>query len=204
MTRHARANPKMQKNGRIDHSEYSRSVSRSAGAQLWQRWSCRRCGPRVVLPSERVVFLPFLRHNCGCRMDQGKSAFVRHDERRLNLRHWVKSGRSLLVPVAVVVLIGVAHAQNLDQGKPPAKLFASSCAGCHHSARGLAKGRFNLALFWFLQQHYTASSSSAWTLTSYLESVDGNQRNQARGAATKSSRRSSPASPRPAAPIAGR
>jgi hypothetical protein len=133
----------------------------------------------------------------------GKSAFVRHDYERLNLRHWVNLGRSLLVPAAVVVLVGAAHAQNLDQGKPAAKLFAGSCAGRHHSARGLAKGRFNLALFWFLQ-YYTSGASSAWTLTSYLESVDGAQQNRARAAATKSSRRSSPTSPLPSAPIAGR
>jgi mono/diheme cytochrome c family protein len=104
----------------------------------------------------------------------------------------------------MVTLIGVAHAQNLDQGKPGAKLFADSCSACHHRAGGLAKGRFNLALFWFLQQHYTTSSSSAWTLTSYLESVDGPKRNQAGAAAAKSARRSSPAAMRPAAPIAGR
>jgi hypothetical protein len=55
-------------------------------------------------------------------------------------------------------------------------------------------------LFLFLQQHYTSNSSSAWTLTSYLESVDAPQRN----AATRSARRSSPTSTRPSAPISGR
>jgi mono/diheme cytochrome c family protein len=87
------------------------------------------------------------------------------------------------------VLIGAgAHAQNIDQGKPAAKLFADSCATCHRSARGLAKGRFRLTLYLFLQQHYASNSSSAWALTSYLESVDSPQRGRSRAAAAKPSR----------------
>src|SRR5262249_6798953 len=129
-----------------------------------------------------------------------QSAVARHGEGRLNVRHWVKFGYGFLVLAAVVVRIDVAHAQNLDQGKPAAKLFADSCAACHHNARGLAKGRFNLVLFLFLQQHYTSNSSSAWTLTSYLESLDVPQRN----APTKSARRSSTTSARPPAPMSGR
>jgi hypothetical protein len=71
------------------------------------------------------------------------------------------------------VLIGTkAHAQNLDEGKSAAALFANGCTACHRSPRGLAKGRFRLTLFAFLQQHYSTSSSTAWELTSYLESVD--------------------------------
>ena len=65
-----------------------------------------------------------------------------------------------------------AAAQNIDQGKPAPKLFAESCAACHRSARGLAKGRFRLTLYLFLQQHYASNSSAARALTSYLESVD--------------------------------
>jgi hypothetical protein len=89
---------------------------------------------------------------------------------------------------AILVLIGsAAHAQNLDSGKPAAKLFADSCATCHRSARGLAKGRFRLTLFLFLQEHYASNSSSAWALTSYLESVDGAQHARSRDAAAKPS-----------------
>jgi mono/diheme cytochrome c family protein len=99
-----------------------------------------------------------------------------------------KLWRSLLALGAISVLIGgAAHAQNLDQGKSVARLFADSCATCHRSARGLAKGRFRLTLFLFLQEHYASNSSSAWALTSYLESVDGAQRGQSRAAATKRS-----------------
>jgi hypothetical protein len=87
----------------------------------------------------------------------------------------------------LVLIGGAAHAQNLDQGKPAATLFADGCATCHRSARGLAKGRFSLTLFLFLQQHYASNSSSAWALTSYLESVDSAQRGQSRAAAAKPS-----------------
>jgi len=99
-----------------------------------------------------------------------------------------KRWRSLFVLGAISVLIGGgAHAQNLDQGKPTARLFADGCATCHHSARGLAKGRFRLTLYLFLQQHYASNSSSAWALTSYLESVDSPQRGRSRAAAAKPS-----------------
>jgi mono/diheme cytochrome c family protein len=46
-----------------------------------------------------------------------------------------------------VLIEGAANAQNLDQGKSVAKLFADSCATCHRSARGLAKGRFSPTFF---------------------------------------------------------
>jgi mono/diheme cytochrome c family protein len=116
--------------------------------------------------------------------------------------------RGLLVVGAMAVLAGgTAQAQNLDRGKPAAKLFADSCAACHRSARGLAKGRFSLTLFLYLQQHYATSSSSAWELTSYLESVDAPKRSQSRAAAAKSSpaaRSTSQSSLRPPAPVPAR
>ena len=118
-----------------------------------------------------------------------------------------KRWRGLLVLGAISVLIGSgAHAQNIDQGKPAARLFADGCATCHRSARGLAGGRFRLTLFLFLQQHYASNSSSAWALTSYLESVDSARRGQSRNAAA---RRSPPTgasrtSLRPPASVPGR
>jgi len=83
-----------------------------------------------------------------------------------------------LLGLAVIVALGgsVAVAQNLDRGKSAPKLFAESCAACHRSPRGLAKDRFHLTLYLFLQKHYSSSSSSAWALTSYLESVDSGKR----------------------------
>jgi mono/diheme cytochrome c family protein len=94
--------------------------------------------------------------------------------------------RGLLALGAIAVLAGgAAQAQNLDQGKPAAKLFADSCAACHRSARDLAKGRFSLTLYLYLQQHYASNSSSAWALTSYLESLDRPQPRRSRIAAVK-------------------
>ena len=95
--------------------------------------------------------------------------------------------RLLALGALLVLIRSAAHAQNLDQGKSAAKLFGDSCATCHRSARGLAKGRFRLTLFLFLQKHYATSSSSAWALTSYLESVDTPQRGRSRAAAAKPS-----------------
>jgi mono/diheme cytochrome c family protein len=102
-----------------------------------------------------------------------------------------KMGSGLVVLAAITALSGsVAAAQNLDQGKPAPKLFAESCASCHRSPRGLAKGRFQLTLYLFLQKHYSSSSSSAWALTSYLESIDSGKRVAAKPAARTGASRS--------------
>jgi len=102
---------------------------------------------------------------------------------------------ALLTPVA-------ARAENLDEGKSGTRLFAESCATCHHSARGLTKGRFRLTLYLFLQQHYASNSSSAWELASYLESVDDAPRGRSRAAALRQPAASrSNSSPRPPMPI---
>ena len=118
-----------------------------------------------------------------------------------------KTGCGLLALAVISVLSGsVAEAQNLDQSKPAPKLFAEGCASCHRSARGLAKGRFSLTLYMFLQKHYASNSSSAWALTSYLESVDSAKRAKSRAAgrprtATTGTSRSSL---RPPAPVPAR
>jgi mono/diheme cytochrome c family protein len=105
-----------------------------------------------------------------------------------------KATRRLLTLGILAMLTGAAaHAENLDQGKSAAKLFADSCATCHRSARGLAKGRFRLTLYLFLQEHYVSNASAAWELTSYLESLD-----------TPSHGRSRPAKPAPRATGASR
>jgi mono/diheme cytochrome c family protein len=99
-----------------------------------------------------------------------------------------------------------AQAQNLDQDKTAAKLFAASCADCHRSARGLAKGRFSITLWYYLQQHYTSSSATARTLTAYLQSLDTPPRSKSGKSppqATKSAATSTSA-PRPPAPLPGR
>ena len=113
-----------------------------------------------------------------------------------------KTGCGLVVLAAIITLgISAAGAQNLDQGKPAPKLFAESCVSCHRSPRGLAKGRFHLTLYLFLQKHYSSGSSSAWALTSYLESVDSGKRVAAKSAAKTGAPRSSV---RPPAPVPAR
>ena len=98
----------------------------------------------------------------------------------------------LLVLGAIYWLAGAAaQAQDIDQGKSATQLFSGSCAECHHSARGLAKGRFRPILFMFLQDHYTASAGAAWELSAYLASVDIPQSGRPK-AATK---------PRPPKPV---
>jgi mono/diheme cytochrome c family protein len=109
--------------------------------------------------------------------------------------------RYLYVLGAVVALTGPffdatgAQAQNLDQGKTAPRLFADSCATCHRSPRGLAKGRFRLTLFAFLKEHYSTSSDTASELAAYLASVDTPQSSRPRTASGKPR----PAKPRPPA-----
>ena len=119
----------------------------------------------------------------------------------------VKSGRCVIALLAIAMLSGsAASAQNLDQGKAAPKLFAEGCAACHRSARGLAKGRFSLSLYLYLQKHYASNASSAWTLTSYLESVDGAKRGEKRAAASPppSTTWTPRSSLRPPMPVPGR
>src|SRR5215510_12706830 len=81
---------------------------------------------------------------------------------------------ALLVIAMTALTPTGARAENIDQDKDRSgpKLFAASCADCHRSARGLAKGRLSIMLWYYLQQHYTSSSATAQTLTAYLQSVD--------------------------------
>jgi hypothetical protein len=110
----------------------------------------------------------------------------------------------LSLGVISMLIGGPARAQNLDEGKSAPRLFADGCATCHRSARGLAKGRFSLTLYLFLQNHYASNSSSAWALTSYLESLDDAPRGRSRAAAAKPSPHgasTSRSSPRPPVPV---
>ena len=77
------------------------------------------------------------------------------------------------VGFGALVAAGSAAAQDtLGQGKTPAQLFASDCAVCHKSPRGVAKGGGLFGVQSFLRQHYTASRESAAALAAYLEAVD--------------------------------
>jgi mono/diheme cytochrome c family protein len=114
-----------------------------------------------------------------------------------------KLRRCLFVLGAVYVLAGsAAHAQNLDQGKSATHLFADSCATCHRSAPGLARGRSRSQLFQFLREHYATSSNTAAELASYLASVDTRRSGRSRGTAGKPPRPATSRSPiRPPKPV---
>jgi mono/diheme cytochrome c family protein len=110
-----------------------------------------------------------------------------------------RSGRLLALAAIAFLSCSAAGAQeNIDAGKSAQKLFAETCAACHRSPRGLSKGRFSFTLYLYLQKHYASNSSSAWALTSYLESVDAAKRAPTRAAAASPSPPSSTQSPRAA------
>ena len=99
--------------------------------------------------------------------------------------------------VSAVLASAVVRAENLDQGKSGQRLFADSCAACHRSARGLAKGRFSVTLYLYLQKHYASNGSSAWALTSYLEALDDVPDSRPHAAGTKSASSTAAAKPEP-------
>ena len=115
------------------------------------------------------------------------------------------TGRVFLALAGVVLLtMAAARGENLDEGKSGPKLFADTCAACHHIARGLTKGRFRVTLYFFLQKHYASNATSAWELASYLESVDEAPKGKSRGGAPKRTATAAPRSSsslRPPAPI---
>jgi mono/diheme cytochrome c family protein len=76
-----------------------------------------------------------------------------------------------LVPAMIPAL---ANAQtNIDQGKTPAEIFATDCATCHKTPRGLANGKNTLMLSGFLREHYTASREQAAALAAYVLGAGG-------------------------------
>jgi len=74
----------------------------------------------------------------------------------------------------VMLLVGcctmgqVEAQENLEAGKSPSQIFASTCTACHKSPRGLLKKLPPGSLTAFLRQHYTTSSQMAGVLASYL------------------------------------
>jgi hypothetical protein len=74
-----------------------------------------------------------------------------------------------LLPVA-------ARAQvNIDAGKSSAEIYASDCATCHKTPRGLAAGKNSLMLSSFLREHYTASRDQASALAAYVLGAGGSE-----------------------------
>ena len=84
-------------------------------------------------------------------------------------------GRGILPAIAIFALCacGPARAQeNLDKGKTPAQLFASDCAICHKTTKGLSKAGGIFGLKEFLREHYTASLETAAALAAYVQATD--------------------------------
>ncbi len=76
---------------------------------------------------------------------------------------------------AVLALGAAAPAaaqESFDQGKTPAQLYASDCAICHKSPRGLSRAGGMFGLNNFLREHYTASRQAAAAIAAYLQQVD--------------------------------
>lgn len=120
---------------------------------------------------------------------------------------WPEFGSLRLALAAALLLIGIsgARAENLDAGKSAPRLFADGCASCHRSARGLAKGRFRLTLYLFLQKHYTSSDDAASALSTYLQSVDAPAAAPARRPPSqRPAHRGETRPPRPPLPVRGR
>jgi hypothetical protein len=97
----------------------------------------------------------------------------------------------LVVSLLAVFLCAAVRAEDLDQGKSAQKLFADTCTACHKSARGLTKRNY-ITLYFFLRDHYSTSSTAAWALTSYLESVDDAPRGHSAKAGNKAAKRAAP------------
>lgn len=79
--------------------------------------------------------------------------------------------RSLALATVLLAVLAPALAQaqvNIDQDKSPSSIYASDCAVCHKSVRGLANGRGNSALTEFLTEHYTSNQQEASALAAYV------------------------------------
>src|ERR1051325_9659636 len=107
----------------------------------------------------------------------------------------------------VALLVGClsavsAQAQNLEAGKSPSQIFASTCAACHKSPRGLLKSVPAGSLPGFLREYYTTSSDMAGVLASYLISNGANDpryqaKDQPRGAKGREGGQEANQSPEP-------
>src|SRR5262249_22536112 len=115
---------------------------------------------------------------------------------------------ALALLIAIVITPQAsAQAQNLDQDKTAAKLFAASCADCHRSARGLAKGRFSITLWYYLQQHYTpATRARARPPPAYLQPPDAPPRGRPGKSPPQATKNAATSTSglRPPAPVSGR
>ena len=113
----------------------------------------------------------------------------------------------LAVGVSAGWLVNSAAAQEtLGRNKSPAQTFASDCAVCHKSPRGLTKSAGGLfGVEGFLREHYTSSRESATALANYLRSQDsGPAGTRAKRASVKGAGRKTSGAPGDTKPSAGR
>jgi len=83
---------------------------------------------------------------------------------------------ALIAGLAPALLPVAARAQvNIDAGKSSAEIYASDCATCHKTPRGLAVGKNSLTLSSFLREHYTASRDQASALAAYVLGAGGTE-----------------------------
>jgi hypothetical protein len=88
----------------------------------------------------------------------------------------VLRGGAFVAGLFLGLLPAMGQAQtNIDQGKSPAEIFATDCATCHKSARGLANGRGSSGLASFLVEHYTASKDQAAALAAFVMGAGGGE-----------------------------
>jgi hypothetical protein len=93
------------------------------------------------------------------------------------VRKWRQRTVIVLGTMAVVAAPPMPlNAEDFDAGKSAPQLFASNCSSCHRTPYGLAKHMNNWSLDGFLREHYTASYTSAATLSAYLVGLDGGAR----------------------------
>lgn len=88
---------------------------------------------------------------------------------------WIAPRMGLVAALAAAMAVAAQAQTNIDQGKSSAEIFATDCATCHKSTRGLAAGKNSLTLTGFLREHYTASSAQAAALAAYVLGAGGNE-----------------------------
>lgn len=72
-----------------------------------------------------------------------------------------------------------AQTGNLDAGKTPAQIFATTCSGCHRNAREVRRASAS-----FLRSHYTAGREEASAMASYLSSLPAEPKAEPKRTAT--------------------
>lgn len=113
------------------------------------------------------------------------------------------------IVASLTAIPGFALGQPVDYsaGKTPPQLFASDCSACHHSPRGLAKGKPAFVLSGFLRSHYTTKTETADALAAYLASnsapAANDTRSRRQGAGRGPAAEPQGTAVRPSQPVAG-